>query len=279
MGQTSNSQLTLVSDHPAVRAAVERYFAEQTTATATSAKSVGARFATTSPVFGGGYQLQTPPVALRLNRAQYEERDVLQALLVVLATPGTELPAGPVTISTLRIPIDFGSHLEGMRGTYAGMHVLLPGQMLPLETYIFDGSEPSGLYVYVVVINDAASGQTLVMPVTTFVFRNLIRNDNSGYVRVDSAESNGRYLSMRGNFSLGDTGLSQFVVIAGRKFPVMKSDSPFLAMADLGNAGALPPGVHDITLVVFRPGNTAYDSTTTPCVLRLFLPPPSPGKG
>lgn len=79
-----NAQTTnLISDHPAVRAAAERYLAEQTTAT-TSAKSTGARFAMASPVYGGGYQLQSPPVALRLNRIQFSEREVLQASLVVL---------------------------------------------------------------------------------------------------------------------------------------------------------------------------------------------------
>jgi hypothetical protein len=64
----SAAQPQLISDHPAVKAAVEQFMAEQTVQTAVSAKKpTGARFAMANP-YGGGYQLQTPPVALRLNR-------------------------------------------------------------------------------------------------------------------------------------------------------------------------------------------------------------------
>jgi hypothetical protein len=69
--------------------------------------------------------------------------------------------------------------------------------------------------------------------------------------------------------------MNQTVLIGGRVFPIIKSDGHNAAV-DLGYSGALPAGVYDITLVVHTPGNTSYDSTTTPCVLRIFLPS---GKG
>lgn len=270
--------LQLVSDHPAVKAAVERYFAEQATA-ATSAKSAGARFATAGPVYGGGYSFATPPVALRLNRMQFDEHDVLQASLVILPgrapAPDRELPAGPVHVSVLTV------HMEGSvtRGTYAGMHVLMPGQTIPLQTYIFEGSEAPGIYAYIVMVYDAGSGQLLMMPGTRFVFRNFIRSDNSGSIRVDSAElyePNPRYIILRGNFALSEpSGLNQTALIGSRTFPIIKSDGRNAAI-DLGYPGALPAGVYDITILAHRDGNTAYDSTTAPCVLRLFLPS---GKG
>ena len=270
MGQTSNPQLTLVSDHPAVKAAVEKFAADQAVNTA-SGKNTGSRY-TSGLKYGGGYRFSAPPVALRLNRVQYEERDALQASLYVLATPGSELPAGPVTISVLRIHVDSYKGAEGIRGTYAGMHVLLPGQIIPLETYIFDGSEPSGLYAYVVLINDANTGQTLIMPGTLFVFRNFVRNDNSGQVHVDLAEIRGRYVVLRGSFN--ELGSGQFLVIAGRKFPIISKNltsGGTYASADLGSPSVLPPGVYDVTLVAGREGNAAYDSVTAPGILRVPL--------
>jgi len=271
----SVAQPQLISDHPAVKAAVEKYLAEQVVQTATApAKSTGARFAATSPVFGGGYQLQTPPVALRLNRVQFDEKEVLQTSLIVLSEiKGVNLPTGPVHISHIMVNVDTNQ----TRGGYAGIYTLLAGgQTIPIQSYIFDGSEPSGLYAYVVMVNDANSGQLLAMPVTWFSFRCFFRSDAQGYLRVDSAEYHGRYVLLRGNFRV-EASPSQFAFIGGRTFPIVRS-SQTEALVDLGDQWALPAGVYDITLVAHTPGNTAYDSTTAPAALKIFLPLPAPGK-
>lgn len=245
------AQPQLISDHPAVKTAVEQCLAEQTVKAVTSAKS-GVRFATASPVFGGGYSLASPPVALRLNRVQFDEHDALQASLVVL--PGVRAAFDtPIGLSVLWV------HLESnyTRGTYAGRHVLLAGEIIPLQTYIFDGSEPSGLYALVVMVTDTASGQLVAMPGTHFVFRNFARSDSRGYLRVDSAETiNDRYVLMKGNF-VGDVvqhgRFAQFVLIGNQKFPILKADGA-TAIVDLGSAYALPAGVYDITLVIHGQG-------------------------
>ena len=265
MGQINNPQPTLVGDHPAVKAAVEKYLAEQAVQTAAiSAKSTGVHFATSGPVFGGSYQLQTPSVALRLNRLQYDERDVFQASLIVL--PKVTLPNNPVGLSVLWIHLDS----DYFRGTYAGQHVLLAGENIPLQTYIFDGNEPSGMYALVVMVIDMTSGQLLAMPGTHFAFRTFRWTDTRGYLRVDNAEAQGQFVVLQGNF-LSEATPRQFALIGNQKFPIVKSNGT-TAVVDLGSAYALPAGVHDITLVFHVPGNVAYDSTTTPCALRLFLP-------
>jgi len=265
VAQTEIPQPTFIVNHPAVKVAVERYLAEQTTAAAISAKSTGARFAAVSLAFGGGYSLATPPVALRLNRLQYDERDVFQASLVVLPS----VPAvsdTPVGLSVLWVHLDSSY----TRGTYAGRHVLLAGETIPLQTYVFDGSEPSGLYALVVMVIDMASGQLVAMPGTHFVFRCFWQTDTRGYLRVDSTEIQGQFVVLQGNF-LSEATPGQFALIGNQKFPIVKSNGT-TAVVDLGSAYALPAGMHDITLVFHTAGNAAYDSTTAPCVLRLFLP-------
>jgi len=265
----SAAQPQLISDHPAIKAAVKQFLGEQAVQTAVSAKSAGARFAAAGPVYGGGYQLQTPPVALRLNRLQYNDRDTFQASLVVL--PGAPTVSDTsVGLSVLWVHLDSNY----TRGTYAGRHVLLTGETIPLQTYVFDGSEPSGLYAYVVMVTDVSGSQVLAMPVTWFSFRCFFRSDVQGYLRVDSTEYQGRYVLLRGNFRV-EASPSQFALIGGQTFPIVRS-SQTEALVDLGDQWALPAGVYDITLIVHTPGNTSYDSTTTPCVLRIFLPS---GKG
>jgi hypothetical protein len=265
------AQPQLISDHPAVRAAVEKFVAEQAANTITPGKGTGARYAATSPVFGGGYSLATPPVALRLNRLQYDERDVFQASLVVLSK--VTLPTNnPVGLSVLWIHLDS----DYFRGTYAGQHVLLAGESIPLQTYVFDGNEPSGVYALVVMVIDMTSGQLLAMPGTHFAFRTFRRTDTRGYLRVDNAEAQGQFVILQGNF-LSEATPGQFALIGNQKFPIVKS-SGTTAVVDLGSAYALPAGMHDITLVFHTAGNTAYDSTTAPCVLRLFLLLPSSKK-
>ncbi len=274
VAQTEIPQPTFIVNHPAVKVAVERCLAEQTTAAAISAKSTGARFAAVSPVFGGGYSLATPPVALRLNRVQYDEHDVLQVSLVVL--PDVPLSNAPVGLSVLWVHLDSNY----TRGTYAGRHVLLAGETIPLQTYVFDGSEQSGLYALVVMVIDAVTGQLVAMPGTHFVFRCFTsRYDTRGYSRVDGASemvgpyNGGRFVTLQGNFQSQATS-GQFVLIGSWQFPIIKSTAT-TAIVDLTGA-SLPAGVHDVTLVVHTPGNVAYDSTTAPCALRLFLPS---GKG
>lgn len=279
--QTS-SQPTFVGDHPAVKAAVEQYLAEKA---ATSAKSTGARFAATSPIYGGGYSLVTPPVALRLNRVQYEAKGALQASLIVLPE-ASNFPT--VGISHMWVLIDPQGAQQSCCRYYVqsgsdGIYVLIPGMELPVQTYIFDGREPSGLYAYVVMIHDAMSGQLLAMPGTQFVFRGFKRTDTRWYLRVDNAEVvNDRYVVMKGNFVsdavLNQSTFTQFVLVGDQKFPIVKADGA-TAIVDLGSAYALPAGVYDITLVVHATDNTAYDSVTAPGVLRLFLPIPSPPPG
>jgi hypothetical protein len=266
----SAAQTQLVSDHPAVKAAVEQFLSDQ--AVAGPAKNTGVRLAATSPTYAGR-SLLAPPVVLRLNRSQFNEKEVLQASLVVLPEINKGGNPGPVYVSVLSIHIDSGS----TRGTYAGRHVLLEGEIIPLQTYIFDGYEPSGMYAYVVMIHDASTGQLLAMPGTSFVLRTFRQSDSRGYIRVDSGEVSGdRHVTLRGNFGISPN-LGQFVVIGGQKFPIVKSSGDY-AVVDLGSPWALPAGIYDITVVAHTPGNTAYDSTTTPCVLRIFLPVP-PGKG
>lgn len=286
MGQTNNNpQPTLVGNHPAVKTAVEHWLNDQSVVESTAdttrspAKSSshlmarggsgGARSGRSGggPVFGGG-NLWAPPVALRLNRSQYDERDVLQASLVVLSD--IPLSNNRMGLSVLWIHLDSGY----TKGTYAGQHVLIAGETIPLQSYIFDGSEPSGLYALVVMVIDMTNGQLFAMPGTHFVFRNFIRNDNRGYLRVDSAEAQGQFVVLRGNFLSAATP-SQFVLIGNQKFPIVMSDG-MTAVVDLGSAYALPTGIYDITLVFHAAGNVAYDSNTAPCVLRLFLPS---GKG
>lgn len=262
VAQTETPQL--VSNHPAVKVAVERYLAEASVSAANS-KNDGRRMATTSPAFGGGYSLTSPPVALRLNRLQYDERDVFQASLVVLSK--VTLPTNnPVGLSVLWVHLDS----DYFRGTYAGQHVLIAGEIIPLQSYIFDGSEPSGLYALVVMVIDMTTGQLVAMPGTHFAFRTFRQTDTRGYLRVDNAEAQGQFVVLQGNF-LSEAIPGQFVLIRNQKFPVVKSDGT-TAVVDLGSAYALPAGMHDIMLVFHAAGNVAYDSTTAPCVLRLFLP-------
>lgn len=271
--QTENTQGTqLVSDHPAVKAAVEKFIAESSPTGSTGlAKSGGPRFASAGPVFGFGYQLQTPPVVLRLNRSQFDDKEVLQSSLVVLPETNKGGNPGPVNVSHIMVNTDTNQ----TRGGFVGTISLLAGQIVPLQTYIFDGSEPSGLYAYVATIFDAATGQLLAMPVTWFSFRCFFRSDARGYLRVDSAENHGRYVLLRGNFRV-EASPSQFVFIRKQTFPIVRS-SPTEALVDLGDQWALPAGMHDITLVVHHPGNTSYDSTTAPGALKVFLPvPPAP---
>lgn len=266
----SAAQTQLVSDHPVVKAAVEQFLTEQAAKAVSSAKSTGTRFAAASPAYGG-YSLTAPPVALQLNRSQFNERDVMQSSLLVLPEVNKGGNPGLVYVSVLSIHLDTGL----TRGTYAGRHVLLGGEIIPLQTYIFDGYEPSGMYAYVVMIYDVNTSQLLAMPGTSFVFRTFVRSDNRGYIRVDAAEVGGdRHITLRGNFRASpDPG--QFAVIGGQKFPIVKSSGGY-AVIDLGAPWTLPAGVYDITIVAHAPGNMAYDSTTAPCVLRLFLPS---GKG
>lgn len=274
--QTETYQPTFVGDHPAVKAAVERFLAEQ--ATASPAKSTGVRFTAASPAYGSGYQLQSPPVALRLNRTQFGEKEALQSSLIAL--PEASNFPGPVGISHTWVLIDLQAQVPGsgsyyVRSGWDGIHVLIPGTEVPLQTYIFDGSEPSGLYAYVVMIHDAKSGQFLAMPGAHFVFRNFVRTDNRWYARIDSAELVERNVVLRGNFAIG---LGQFAVIGGQVFPIIKSTGTE-AVIDLGYPWALPTGIRDVTLVIHTLGNTAYDSVTAPCALRLFLPLSPSGKG
>ncbi len=260
--QTETPQPTFIVNHPAVKVAVERYLAEASVSAANS-KNDGRRMATTSPAFGG-YSLTSPPVALRLNRLQYDERDVFQASLIVLS--GVSLPTGPMGLSVLWVHLDS----DYFRGTYAGQHVLLAGESIPLQTYVFDGNEPSGVYALVVMVIDMTSGQLVAMPGTHFAFRTFRRTDTRGYLRVDNAEVQGQFVVLRGNF-LSEATPGQFVLIGNQKFPIVKSDGT-VAIVDLGSAYALPAGMHDIMLVFHTAGNVAYDSTTAPCVLQLFLP-------
>lgn len=265
LAQTSN----FVADNPVVKTAVEKFLAEQTTRATTTSTKFGVRFATTSPLYGGG--LMAPPVALRLNRIQFDEHDVLQATLVLLNKG--PIPNNPMALSVLWIHLDSNQ----TRGTYAGRHVLLSGdnETIPLQTYIFDGSEPSGLYALVVMVIDTVTGQLVAMPGTHFVFRSFLgRYDLRGNLRVDSATEmvgpfSRRFITLRGNFLFGASA-GQFVLIGNWQFPIVGSEGNTATVDMTGTS--IPAGVYDVTLVVHLQGNTAYDSTTAPCALKIFLP-------
>lgn len=268
VAQTETAQVQLVSEYPAVQTAIQDVLNSQREALA---KGTYRTLATgPSPVLGG--VIQKPPVALILNRLQFEEGQQLQSSLYVL--PGMWF--GQVKMVRLMVSVD--TNLTRMASSIIS---LVPGETIPVQNYIFDGSEPSGMYVYVVMIFDAYSGQLITHVGTSFVFRSFGQYDNSGHLRVDSAERQERFLFLKGNFvpsSFLPDKLQQFVVIGRGVFPITKSDQN-TAIVNLGSEFALPPGIYDITLLTWHTDNTAYDSNTLPGALRVFSPRPNSCRG
>lgn len=259
VAQTETAQTQLISEHPAVQTAIQDILnSQRETSSAKGAyRMMGAG---PNPVSGGG--VQTPSVALVLNRLQFEEGQQLQSSLYVLPDAWF---VGQVRMVRLMINIDTNQTRKA-----SSFVTLIPGETIPVQNYIFDGSEPSGMYVYVVLIFNQY-GQFLAQAGTSFVFQSFGRFDNEGHVRVDSAEKQGRYMYLKGNFPFSTGQLQQLVVIGKRVFPITQSNQAN-AIVDLGDEFALSPGIYDITLLVWYPGNTSYDSNTLPGGLKIFLP-------
>jgi hypothetical protein len=274
-GQTRPSAPLLLSEHPAVQASVEKFVSDQSLSA--RGKGSGPRYASGNAL-GGGYAFGVPPVALKLNRVQFDDRDTLQASLVVLQNRALQMPVSPLPAEPVHLSL-ITTHLESgaTRVAYAGTQMLIPGQTIPLQTYVFEGSETPGVYAYVVMMHGENSGQLLMMPGTHFIFRMFNHSDTARYLRLDStdfSEADPRFLTVRGNLARTElTGLSQAALINGRLFPITQSDGR-TAVIDLGFLGAIPAGVHDITLLAYRDGNTAFDSNTVPAAVRIFLPAP-----
>lgn len=256
----------LVNELPAVQTATNEAM-RQIRATASTEQKRVVNF---TPMGGGdGGYTGLPPVALIINRLQFEEGQQLQTSLLTLHGN---------YFSAVRV-VRFMMHADSstMR-TGSFFTTLVPGETTPIQNYTFDGSEPSGVYIYYVVLFDPWDNPFAQVG-GTFVFRGITeRNDGSGFARIENAEVQGGSLNLRGRFfrtDLPSIGMGQWVTIGRRAFPIVKATETE-ATVDLGGAN-LASGIYDLTLVVRRNGNIAYDSVTAPGILRVYRPrPPQP---
>lgn len=260
------SQTQLLSELPAVQVAANEV-AQQVRAIAPEQKK-GSHLSPMGAGDGGGGSSGLPPVALLVNKLQFEEGQQLQTSLLVF----------PGNYSVARV-VRFMMHADsGTIRTSSFFTALVPGEVVPVQNYTFDGSEPSGVYIYSVVLFDPWDNPFAQVG-TALVFRGITeRNDGSGFARIESAETQGKLLNLRGRFFRNDlpsTGIGQWVTIGKRTFPILKA-SETTATVDLGDSN-LAPGIYDLTLLIRRNGNIAYDSLTAPGTLRVYQPrPPQP---
>lgn len=221
-------------------------------------------------VDGGGYPgFARPPFALELNKNNFDTSDNMQARLRVTDT----LHRGKI--------YRFSVNLENSDWRFAdlGTHVFIPGETIPIQSYIWEGSEARGFYFYGVMVIDPNSGQITAEAVSNFVFGGFREYSNQYYARIDSAESiSGRdgWVHLRGNFFWTgfDPRLHQYVEIGGTLYQVAFATN---SDAWVMTANVLP-GIYDVTFIVHFEGNIVYDSVTAPSALKIF-PTFTPGGG
>ena len=256
LAQTENS-IQLLSEAPAVQKTVQDFL------NARNAQTYNAM--TTSNVLAPD-DAQTPTVALILNRKNFKVDQMFQASLYVLPSANNQ----QVEVNTLMIHLETAD-IKNVRSSFTR---LTPDKNIPLQNYIFDGSEKTGLYIYLVTLFDSNHRQ-LAGIASDFVYQFFVNHDKRGFSRLDSAEKQGRYLYLKGAFPAPNSKLKQMILIGGKTFPIIRSgDSQ--ATVDLGEKLELMPSIYDITLLVWSPfPEYAYDSNTLPGGLNIQMPIPN----
>lgn len=275
-------QPQLVSDHPAVLAGVEQALAGVPMPTSQgNTKTAGMRpmpMAGGGVAYGGGVPMLFPRLVLQLNRAQLSWGDTLQARLYYAPSDGTNVVLAPFPSQTVRIIRNVINLATGeTRSAYIGLRALAPWETNPLPDVIFDGQGYSGLYSYTLIIIDEMSGQVVAIPTARFLLGGFTAASNSSSVmtdqymtHVEGAVAGNGYIYLRGLFTAQyDSSLLQYVLVDGRLLPIVKA-TQYEANAQLSGKVYVAPGIHDITLVVGRPGSPYYDCYTAPSVLRVY---------
>lgn len=212
---------------------------------------------------GGGYSggLVRPTFVLETNKGNFEAGDTLQTKLRVVEN----MRRGQV----YRFMISLDGNTFSFRNI--GTRSFVVGETIPIQTYVWEGSEARGLYIYGVFVTDS-NGQIMAEAVGNFVFGNFMQNTNQGYVHIDSAESIGgqygwTWLHLHGNFFPAnfDPRFHQYIEVNGVMYNVA-----YATNSDAWVPVNVSPGVYDITLIAHFEGNVSYDSVTAPSVLKIF---------
>lgn len=208
------------------------------------------------------YGLSRPPVVLESNKGNFHVDETLQTRLRVV----DNLRRGAVYRFSVCLE-DFNS----FKIREVGTRTFVQGETIQIQTYVWDGSEPRGLYIYGVFVVDQ-NGQITAQAVGNFVFGQFGQYSNEYYVRVDSAEmyKSSGWVHLRGNFfpSNFDPRFHQYVSIDGQMYSVA-----FATNTDAWVFAPLSPGSYDITWIAWYESNTSYDSVTAPSVLKVYQRP------
>lgn len=278
------AQPQLVTQHPAVLEAMER---ADRAVSRTEIRTQGTMNAPVIRTMGGGGNTGVPPVTLILNRVQFEEGQQLQASLFVFHDSELAWTRVWVVRHMIHPETNYpsGDRGGGRNNRESGIAVFLePGKLVPVQNYVFDGAEAPGMYVFAVQLytNERGGGGSTIALGTSFVFKSFRVLDSAGSLHIANTEKRGQQLLLRGNFHpvtlpeppLGPVTIQQWVVIDGSPHRIWRASNTE-AVVDLGER-FIQPGIYDVTLLARHPGNSAYDSTTLPGGLRVYLTPPVP---